>query len=222
MAMRRKAGRGKGEATGGNCGGAQDEPTGESPTEVVELATACVRAVHRALGVELDFDPDSIPLLDHYLTLLPDRPRVPTREPVRGLVAAMTGAYFGEVVRRLFPARWVLEAGAEPVDWRLEFRYCFLAFFPVAVSWEVLLRRDVLDGAAAFFLEEPTRGQVAERLDRLPRVAVDDYYTFAQRLETLVLTVGWLAERVQQSGKPPTLVAPRRYAEFFRRLRTPG
>jgi hypothetical protein len=219
MATRRK--KSGGAAAGGVCVGSPDEPTGEAPAAVVELATACVRAVHRALGVELDFDPDSISLLDHYLTLLPDRPRAPTREPVRGLVAAMTGAYFGEVVRRLFPARWTLEPAGEPVDWRLEFRYCFLAFSPVAVAWEVLSRRDVLDGAAAFFLEEPTRGQVAERLDRLPRVAVDDYYTFAQRLETLVLTVGWMAERVQQSGKPPVAVDARRYAEFFRRLRTP-
>lgn len=222
MATRRKAERGGGQAPGGSCGAPSDEASGEAPAEVAELATGCIRAVHRSLGVELDYDPDSIPLLDHYLTLLPDRPRAPTREPVRGLVAAMTGAYFGEVVRRQFLARWAFEPRAEPVDWRLEFRYCFLAFSPVAVAWEVLLRRDVLDGAAAYFLEEPTRGQVAERLDRLPRVAVDDYYTFAQRLETLVLTVGWMAERVQLSGKPPTEVEPRRYAEFFRKLRTPG
>jgi hypothetical protein len=134
----------------------------------------------------------------------------------------MTGAYFGEVVRRMFPARWVLEAGGESIDWRLEFHYCFLAFSPVAVAWEVLLHRDALEGAASFFLEEPTRGQVAERLDRLPRVTVDDYYTFAQRLETLVLTVGWLAERVQHLGQPPAPVEPRRYAEFFRRLKTRG
>ncbi|MBN1773471.1 MAG: hypothetical protein JXB32_19570 [Deltaproteobacteria bacterium] len=220
MATRRKARKDRDEAPAGACGGGPDEVPGEAPAEVSELAAVCVRAVHRSLGVELDHGPDSIPLLDHYLTLLPDRPRAPTRDPVRGLVAAMTGAYFGEVVRRLFPARWRLEPGAEPLDWRLELRYCFLAFSPVAVAWEVLLRRDVLEGAAAFFLEEPTRGLVAERLDSLPRVTIDDYYTFAQRLETLVLTVGWLAERIQLSGKPPVPIAPRRYAEFFRRLKT--
>ncbi|NMC70399.1 MAG: hypothetical protein GYA57_10080 [Myxococcales bacterium] len=222
MVGRRKGGEAAVGAPVEACDGGPDEAIGEAPAEVADLAAACVRAVHRALGVELDYDPDSIPLLDHYLTLLPDRPRAPTREPVRGLVAAMTGAYFGEVVRRLFPARWTLEPGREALDWRLEFRYCFLAFSPVAVAWEVLLRRDALEGAAAYFLEEPTRGQVAERLDRLPRVTIDDYYTFAQRLETLVLTVGWLSERVQQSGRSPRPIEPRRYAEFFRKLRTPG
>lgn len=220
VGRRRLAGGGE-EAPAGVCGDGPGGAVGEAPAEVADLATACVRAVHRSLGVELDYDPDSIPLLDHYLTLLPERPRAPTREPVRGLVAAMTGAYFGEVVRRLFPARWTLEPGAEAIDWRLEFRYCFLAFSPVAVAWEVLLRCDALEGAAAYFLEEPTRRQVAERLDRLPGAAIEDYYTFAQRLETLVLTVGWLAERVQQSGKQPREIAPRRYVEFFRRLRTP-
>jgi len=218
MTGRRKGGEAAVEA----CVGGPAEALEEAPPEVADLAAACVRAVHRALGVELDYDPDSIPLLDHYLTLLPNRPREPTREPVRGLVAAMTGAYFGEVVRRLFPARWTIEPGGEAVDWRLEFRYCFLAFSPVAVAWEVLLRCDAPDGAAAYFLEEPTRGQVAERLDRLPRVPIDDYYTFAQRLETLVLTAGWLAERVRQSGCSPRPIEPERYAEFFRRLRTPG
>lgn len=169
----------------------------------------------------LEYDPETISLLDHYLTLLPDRPRLPTRDPVRGLVAAMAGVYFGEVVRRLFPSRGVAAEGADPLDWRLEFEYCFLTFFPVAIAWEVILRRDSPSCAAGYLLEESTREQIAERLDRLPGATIDDYYTFAQRLETLVLTAGWLAERVRQSGRKPAVVVPQRYVDFLERTRTP-
>jgi hypothetical protein len=200
------------------------KPQGEAAVDdaprIAEFADACVRSVQRSLGLTLDYHPDSISLLDHYLLLLPDRPRAPTRDPVRGLVATLTGAYFGSVVYRLFPCRWVAPADSDPLDWRLEFRYGFLTFHPVAVAWEVLLRRDFADCTAAYLLEAPTRDVIAERLDSLPGATLDDYYTFAQRLETLVLTAGWLAEDVQQTGKPPVEVAATRYARFLAKLRT--
>jgi hypothetical protein len=208
-----------------DCGEASAEPVafGEAPAEVASYADGCVRAVHRALGVAPDFGPETISLLDHYLTLIPERPRAPTRDPVRGLVAVMAGLYFGEVACRLFPSRWVMPPGSDPLEWRLEGEFCFLTFYPVAVGWEVLLRRDSPPGCtAAYLLEDPARAQVAERLDRLPPVTVDDYYTFAQRLETLVLTVGWLAERVRRSGRTPAAVPAERYVSFLERLRTRG
>jgi hypothetical protein len=197
---------------------------GDPPVaDVTEYADGCVRAVQRALGLTLDYHPDTIPLLDHYLSLLADRPRTATRDPVRGLVATMAGAYFGEVVRRSFPCRWVAPPGSHPLDWRLEFTFWFLTFHPVAVAWEVLLRRDVPDGGAAYLLDEPTRAQIAERLDALPGATPDDYFTFAQRLETLVLTVGWLAERqaeeVELSGRAPVEVSAQRYTSFLALLK---
>lgn len=188
------------------------------PPRVEEYAAGCVRAVERALGVTLDYAPETLPLLDHYLGLLPDRPRRATRDPVRGLVATLAGVYFGEVVRRLFPSRWAVSPGADPIDWRLEFRYCFLTFHPVAVAWEVILRRDVPDCCTAFLFDEPTCGLIARRLDALPGVTVDDYYTLAQRLETLVFAAGWLAERAQQQAGDdrPRAVSSRRYRDFLR------
>ncbi|MBI5486086.1 MAG: hypothetical protein HY905_02000 [Deltaproteobacteria bacterium] len=199
------------------------DPEADDAANVEEYAESCVRAVHRSLGLTLDYDPDTIPLLDHYLSLLADRPRTATRDPVRGLVAAITGAYFGEVVRRQYPSRWVAPAGSHPLDWRIEFTYWFLTFHPVAVAWEVILRRDVPDGGAGFLLDEATREQIAERLDALPGATVDDYFTFAQRLETLVLTTGWLAEReareVERSGRPPAAVSAQRYARFLEQMK---
>jgi hypothetical protein len=203
------------------CGKRRAGRLAKAPAVVAQYADGCVRAVHRALGMALEYDPETIPLLDHYLTLLPDRPRLATRDPVRGLVATMAGVYFGEVVRRLFPSRWVAPESADPLDWRLEFEYCFLTFFPVAIAWEVILRRDSPTCTAAYLLDESTREPIAERLDLLPGATIDDYYTFAQRLETLMLTAGWLAELVRQSGKKPAVVAPRRYVDFLERTRTP-
>ena len=46
--------------------------------------------------VELDYTQDTLPILDHYISIIPDR----TSEDVLGLVVPMLGAYFGEVVRR--------------------------------------------------------------------------------------------------------------------------
>jgi len=87
----------------------------------------------------------------------------------------------------------------------------------------VILHRDSPPGCtAAYLLEDHLQVQIAERLDRLPAATLDDYYTFAQRLETLVLTVGWLAERVRRSGRPPVAVAPEQYLAFLERIRTRG
>jgi hypothetical protein len=38
-----------------------------APPAVAELAEACVRFVRAAVGVSLDFRPETLPLLDHYL-----------------------------------------------------------------------------------------------------------------------------------------------------------
>ena len=77
-----------------------------------------------------DYDPDTIP--DHYLSLLADRPRAATRDPVRGL-ATMAGAYFGgrpPAVSVPLSCRRLAS-----VDWRIEFTYWLLTFHPVAVAW---------------------------------------------------------------------------------------
>ena len=69
----------------------------ESPPEAVrELAEACVGYVLGAVGVPLDYTPDTLPLLDHYLRTVPEN----AAGEVLALIAPAAGAYFGEVVRR--------------------------------------------------------------------------------------------------------------------------
>src|SRR6185312_3960156 len=69
-----------------------DDPV---PARVREYADQAVAYVQRALGVTLEYDSDTLPLLDHYLRSANDA-QAPTQE----LVTATAGAYFGEVVRR--------------------------------------------------------------------------------------------------------------------------
>src|SRR5438132_12430219 len=83
-----------------------------TPARVREYADQVVEYVRRALGVTLEYDSDTLPLLDHYLRT------VPGEQPATiQLVIATSGAYFGEVVRRRLDGRW--EASGDEDDWRV-------------------------------------------------------------------------------------------------------
>ena len=76
-----------------------DDPV---PARVREYADQAVAYVERALGVALEYDSDTLPLLDHYLRIVPRASRR-RRSTARDRTA---GAYFGEVVRRRLGGRW--------------------------------------------------------------------------------------------------------------------
>ena len=118
------------------------EPTPEpapepAPEEVQELAEACVRFVERALGVKLDYQPETLPLLDHYIDQA--REVVKEKPEMLSIVAQASGAYFGEVVRRRHASWWRTE-GADPSEWQIELEPVFLAFSPVKLVLVALLR----------------------------------------------------------------------------------
>src|SRR5215470_11413677 len=71
------------------------------PARVREYADQAVAYVRSALGVTLEYDSDTLPLLDHYLRSVPDEQPATVQ-----LVVATSGAYFGEVVRRRLGGRW--------------------------------------------------------------------------------------------------------------------
>src|SRR5690606_35117645 len=78
-----------------------DRDASTCPPVVQEYAAQTVRYVLGALRVELGFDSDTLPLLDHYLRSVPDE-----QPATLALVVATAGAYFGEVVRRELGGRW--------------------------------------------------------------------------------------------------------------------
>ena len=101
---------------------------------VAELADACVRYVQEALELELDYTPETLPILDHYLKSRMEDPK----EELLSLLAPTAGAYFGEVVRRTVDgARWHCPSGHFAAH-RIEFETFFLHFNPIGVAVEFL------------------------------------------------------------------------------------
>ncbi|MGZ5970083.1 MAG: hypothetical protein ACXWP4_20565, partial [Polyangiales bacterium] len=151
----------------------------DAPSQVLDLAAQCARFVEKSTGVALDFTPDTLPLLDHYLRQVPR-----DGEGLQGLVAAAAGAYFGEVVRRVFPCRW----HAPPDDygaWRIEFEHIFLHFNPVAFAHEAITASEVVKGGAGFGVLDQDLEVVRGGLEALGTIGEDDYFRLATRFEVL-------------------------------------
>jgi hypothetical protein len=149
-----------------------------SPSAVLELAQACVTFVRKSVGIELDFTPDTLPLLDHYLC----QARV-GKDEIHTLVAAAAGAYFGELVRRQYPARWVLTDESDHDSWRLEFEQVFLYLYPVALARSVLERDASSD--AGFSVRTQDRPILASALERLGAVDEDEFCLLSTRFDVL-------------------------------------
>lgn len=171
----------------------QDAP--QAPEEIAQLAEACVRYVREALQLTLDYSPETLPILDHYL-----RERASgAEEGVIELLAPTAGAYFGEVVRRhVAGARWHCPDDEYPA-YRIEFEPFFLAFNPIGVALEVLYAQDVPGWGAHFQLLDDGRARVMAALEQNPEVRPRDYYTLSMRYEVLeqvtALLTGLEAER---------------------------
>ena len=150
----------------------------DTPRRVHEYATQAVEYVRRAVGLELAYDSDTLPLLDHYLRSVPeDQPA--TVE----LVALTSGAYFGEVVRRRLGGRW--DTSAEDVmEWRI-WLPTGVNFSPIGFVAAAIVRTDLDDLDTG--LDAPPRmlPYVEQTLARMGEVTEDDYYSLCGRLDTL-------------------------------------
>lgn len=148
------------------------------PQEVSDFAAQTVEYVRRALGVVLEYDSDTLPVLDHYLAT------VPTDEPAMvDLVVATSGAYFGEVVRRRLGGRW--EGTSEEVGaWRVILP-TGVQFSPAGFVAAAIQKTE--PGDLETSLEVPLRMKpyLTEALARMGEVSEDEYYSLCGRLDTL-------------------------------------
>ena len=189
-----------------------DDVVNETPQAVRELAEACVRFVERAVGIALDYTPDTLPILDHYL----QEARDVGHEEVVDLVAPSAGAYFGEVVRRQLGAgRWHLEEAYE--GWRIEFETFFLTFNPIGAALEAI-RGEAVEGHAAHLavLPEDQRA-VKESLARTGDVRSEDFYRLAIRFEAIEQVADLLAELSARKKEGSRNFGPEVYAAFRER-----
>ncbi len=161
------------------------------PARVREYADQAVAYVRRALGVTLEYDSNTLPLLDHYLRT------VPSDESQRAtvqLVVATSAAYFGEVVRRRLGGRWELGDdgegnGTHPprptgMDWRVVLP-TGLNFSPAGFVASAIAKADLDDLDSEIDAPPRMRPYVQQALARMGEVSVEEYYSLCGRLDTL-------------------------------------
>ena len=188
-----------------------DEELDLPPDPIADNANACVRFVQDALKLELDFTPDTLPFLDHYVRTRASAGQA--GEEVRDLLTPALGAYFGEVIRRgVSGVRWHVPADREDfASYRLEFDAIFLHFNPLGIAREVLERDEVEGSGAGFQVLDEARAPLEHALEETGQVSVEDYYTFSVRHETLEQVVSILAGMEQLHSGPPRHFGPEVY-----------
>jgi hypothetical protein len=147
------------------------------PPRVREYADQTVAYVRRALGIELEYDSNTLPVLDHYLRTVPE-----DQPAAIALVVATSGAYFGEVVRQHLGGRW--ELGSQEAEWRVVLP-TGINFSPAGFVAAAIARADLEDLDSEIAAPPRMLPYVQEALARMGEVSVDDYYSLCGRLDTL-------------------------------------
>ena len=153
-----------------------DEPV---PARVREYADQVVDYVRRALGVALEFDSNTLPLLDHYLRTVPDGQPATLK-----LVIATSGAYFGEVVRRQLGGRWEIPLEGDEGEWRMVLP-TGLHFSPAGFVAAAIAMADLDDLDTELDAPPRMRPYVQQALARMGEVSIEEYYSLCGRLDTL-------------------------------------
>lgn len=148
------------------------------PSRVQEYAERAVDYVRRAVGLTLEYDSDTLPLLDHYLRSVPD-----DQPDTVELVALTSGAYFGEVVRRRLGGRWDITAD-NATEWRV-WLPTGLNFSPAGFVAAAIIQADLDDLDSALDAPPRMRPYIEQALARMGEVTLDDYYSLCGRLDTL-------------------------------------
>jgi hypothetical protein len=147
------------------------------PPRVVEYANQAVEYVRKALGVALEYDSNTLPLLDHYLRTVPGEQLATVQ-----LVIATSGAYFGEVVRRQLGGRW--EVTGKEAEWRVVLP-TGLNFSPVGFVASAIAQADLQDLDSELDAPPRMRPYVQQTLARMGEVSLEEYYSLCGRLDTL-------------------------------------
>jgi hypothetical protein len=168
-----------------------------APPEVSELANACVRYVEAAVGLRPDFEPETLPVLDHYLA---GRRLELEREPeAAGLIARVVAAYFGEVVRRKISSFWHIPS-EDPSTWQLRFEAVYLSFSPYEIAYDAITLGEQGEPTAQFSLDDEDRDVVEARLSELPPATDEEFFSLTTRLEVLDIAVDAIKARMMSSG----------------------
>ena len=156
-------------------------PQPPPPANVAELAAACVRFVATRYGAALDFAPDTLSFVDHWIREA--RAEIAERPEAADIVQAAAGAYLGEVIRRAFGGSWVTDG--DQADWRLELERVYCAFNPIGMAREALFLDEAEGWHAHFELDPGESEAIEQRLAALPSVPDDEYYSPSTRFDVV-------------------------------------
>jgi hypothetical protein len=172
--------------------------TSAPPPAVEELTLTCVEYVRRALGVGLDFTPETLSLIDHYAAGLRDSAE--KNNALVQIVAPALGAYFGEVIRARLDGFWRI-ASPNTHDWAVCLRVAFLALNPIGVAYDAIYGGTEHDGPRSSLRVAPEdREFLDRRLATLPPVPEDQFFLFSTRFEVLEVATEALTAKMNEEG----------------------
>lgn len=149
----------------------------------------------------LEFDSDTLPILDHYLRSVPQDQGAATE-----LIIVTAGAYFGEVVRRHLGGRW--ELAEEPKTWRVVLP-AGLSFAPAGLAAAAIVQSELGDLDTELDAPPRMKTYVQQALERMGDVSEEAYFSLSGRLDTiehlhevLVTVAAQLLGEVKDDGEP--------------------
>jgi hypothetical protein len=169
------------------------------PDWIRELGFACRQYVWSKVKIELDGTPETLPVLDHYVSLIRgDLQKGPHAEP---LVTRAVAAYFGTVLAMGIDGFWKVSSQSDESGWWICTRPVYLALNPVAVAYDVVAATvDHSGPASELQLDRLEYDFVMQRLARLPQLTEEEYFTFSARYEAVDIAVAALRERRHETG----------------------
>jgi hypothetical protein len=202
--------------SGAVLGSARPMEKEQPPEQIAELVRACLEYVRRALGTELDFTPETLPLLDHYLGDVRDE--LEARPELAELSAHAAGAYFGEVLRRQMRGFWRVPSSSLH-DYQLCSSIAFVSINPFGVAYDALYGGTEHGGPRSNLRLAPEDlGYVTARLSTVPEVPEDQFYLLTTRIEVIEITMEALLAKLEQEGYSEMEYTPEDYDAELRYL----
>lgn len=194
-----------------------------APRQIVELRLRCQAHVKNRIGIDLDGKSETLSVVDFFVRDLLTEEGGGAMPPVGDhrranamhLMASTIGAYFGEVVRSIFPCRWRLDSN-DPKLWTIEFDIVPLRFNPVGAAAEAFLDQHADEWGGSLITTRDQADSLEERLNAAPPVPEDEFFALTTRLEVLQIAVEWLRVRLSLGSLPaPDYYSASDYDEMF-------
>ncbi len=195
----------------------------KSPPKVIEtLSERCITHIKNRTGITLDFQSETLSLLDFFIHQVLKEEGDGTIPPIGDhrrsemmhLFAPTLGAYFGEMMRHEFPCRWRLDSD-DPKEWLIEFEHVPLRFRPVGAAAEALVQDETNAWGCNLATTRDETEALRERLAAAPPVAESEFFTLSTRFEVIQIAVDYLRARISKQIGAPQNVSSEDYDTLF-------